>query len=250
MAGEEHGASSAQPPGEPVRDFREDLGVSGWTTTKQAAKALNVSRRSVQGYVGRGLLDAREEGEGVNRRFLISIDSLNSLVDRRRREAERPANFAATSPGDEEAAPAFANAGEGLRHLVERLEARTAEATELRIRLELTERAQSTLEEELAEANRRREEAEQELEELRRRPPTTNAAGSREPPDSPLTATEGAVEPMPSEPSEGAHTSSERAQESLREPAGRTPWRLVALLVLLLVVSVAFLAFFLVAASR
>jgi len=250
VAGEEHGASSAQPPGEPARDFREDLGASGWTTTKQAAKALNVSRRSVQGYVGRGLLDAREEGEGVNRRFLISIDSLNSLVDRRRREAEQPANFAATSPAEGEPAPTFANAGEGLRHLVERLEARTAEATELRIRLELTERAQSTLEEELAEANRRREEAEQELEEMRRRLPATNATGSRALPESPLTATEGTVEPMPSELSEGAHTTSERSQEALHEPARRPLWWLVALLVLLLVVSLAFLAFFVVGASR
>ena len=251
MDGEEQGASSAQPPGEPARDFREDVGASGWTTTKQAAKALNVSRRSVQGYVGRGLLDAREEGEGVNKRFLISIDSLNSLVDRRRSEAEQPANFAATSPGEEETAPAFAKAGEGLRHLVERLEARTAEATELRIRLELTERAQSTLEEELAEANRRREEAERELEELRRWPPAPDAADSREPPGSPpQTATEGTVEPMPSEPSEGSHTSSERSQESLREPARRLPWWLVALLVMLIAVSVAFLAFFVVAASR
>jgi hypothetical protein len=180
--GEEHGASSAQSPGEPARDLREDPGASGWTTTKQAAKVLNVSRRSVQGYVGRGLLDAREEGEGVNRRFLISIDSLNALVERRRRAPEQPANFAETSPGAEEAATDFANTGEGLRHLVERLEARTAEATEFRIRLELTERAQSSLEEELAEANRRREEAEHELEELRRR---VDAAASPEPTESP-----------------------------------------------------------------
>ena len=122
----------------------------------------------MQGYVGRGLLEAREEGEGVNRRFLVSIDSLNALVERRRREAGEAANFAVASPLEEESANTFANTDEGLRHLVERLEARTEEATELRIRLELTERAQSTLEEELAEANRRREEAERELAELRR----------------------------------------------------------------------------------
>jgi hypothetical protein len=196
--GEEHGASSAQSPGEPARDLREDPGASGWTTTKQAAKVLNVSRRSVQGYVGRGLLDAREEGEGVNRRFLISIDSLNALVERRRRAPEQPANFAETSPGAEEAATDFANTGEGLRHLVERLEARTAEATEFRIRLELTERAQSSLEEELAEANRRREEAEHELEELRRR---VDAAASPGPTESPESVTEGTGEPKPPEPS-------------------------------------------------
>jgi hypothetical protein len=166
--GEEHGASSAQSPGEPVRDLREDLGSSGWTTTKQAAKVLGVSRRSVQGYVGRGLLEAREEGAGVNRRFLISIDSLNTLVDRRRREAEETANFVEASPQSEETATPFANTGEGLRHLIERLEARTAEATELRLRLELTEKAQSTLEEELDGERRRREETEAERDALRR----------------------------------------------------------------------------------
>ena len=44
--------------------------------------------------------------------------------------------------------------GEGLRHLIGRLEARTEEATELRIRLELTEKGQSTLEDDLAEERR------------------------------------------------------------------------------------------------
>jgi hypothetical protein len=188
--GEEHGASSAQSPGEPVRDLSEDLSGSGWTTTKQAAKVLGVSRRSVQGYVGRGILEAREEGEGVNRRFLISIDSLNALVDRRRREADETAKFAEGSPQSEDTARAFANTGEGLSHLIERLEARTAEATELRIRLEIMERAQSTLGEEqakaledLAEERRRREEAEAERDELRQRlEPLSEAPESSESP--------------------------------------------------------------------
>jgi chromosome segregation ATPase len=118
--------------------------------------------------VGRGILEAREEGEGVNRRFLISIVSLNALVDRRRREADETANFVEASPQSEETALPFANTGEGLRQLIERLEARTAEATELRIRLELTEKAQSTLEEELDGERRRREETEAERDELRR----------------------------------------------------------------------------------
>ena len=135
-----------------------------------------MSRRSVQGYVGRGILEAREEGAGVNRRFLISIDSLNALIERRRREADETAKFAEGSPQGEGTARTFANTGEGLYHLIERLEARTAEATELRIRLEITERAQSTLEEarakaleDLAEERRRREEAEAERDELRQR---------------------------------------------------------------------------------
>ena len=146
----------------------EDLAGSGWTTTKQAAKVLGVSRRSVQGYVRRGLLEAREEGEGVTKRFIVSIDSLNALRERRSCEAVAAEEFAGASAEAEEAANIAANAGEGLRHVVDRLEARTVEATELRVRLEITERAESTVRAELAEERRRREEAEREREDLRR----------------------------------------------------------------------------------
>jgi hypothetical protein len=167
--GETHSETSTQPPGEAVGERGEDLGGSGWTTTKQAAKVLGVSRRSVQGYVRQGILEARDEGEGVNKRFLVSIDSLNALSARRKREAGARATFAEASAGLEETAKLAANTGEGLRHLIARLEARTEEATELRIRLELTERAQSTLEDDLAEERRLREEAEREREDLRRK---------------------------------------------------------------------------------
>ena len=210
MDGEEHGASSAQWPGEGPREHHEDLGGSGWTTTKQAAKVLGVSRRSVQGYVGRGILEAREEGEGVNRRFLISIDSLNSLVERRRREADEAANFAEASPRGEETATPFASSGEGLRHLIERLEVRTAEATELRIRLELTEKAQSTLEDELADERRRREETELERDELLRQ-----LEAREEEPESPMSPS---PSESPADASEGQESASER-------PGERSWWR-------------------------
>jgi hypothetical protein len=167
--GEMHSETSTQHPGEAVGERGEDLAGSGWTTTKQAAKVLGVSRRSVQGYVRQGILEARDEGEGVNKRFLVSIDSLNALNARRRREVGARANFAEASAGLEKTAKLAANTGEGLRHVIARLEARTEEATELRIRLELTEKAQSTLEDDLAEERRLREEAEREREDLRRK---------------------------------------------------------------------------------
>ena len=169
MDGETHSETSTQFSGEAVGERGEDLGGSGWTTTKQAAKVLGVSRRSVQGYVRRGILEARDEGEGVNKRFLVSIDSLNALSARRKREAVARANFAEPSAKLEEKAKLAANTSEDLRHLIARLEARTEEATELRIRLELTEKAQSTLEDDLAKERRRREEAEREREDLRRK---------------------------------------------------------------------------------
>jgi len=168
MDGEARGETPTQSPGEAAGARDEDLAGSGWTTTKQAAKVLGVSRRSVQGYVRRGLLEAREEGEGVNKRFIVSIDSLNALRERRSGEAVAAEEFAGASAEAEEAANIAANAGEGLRHVVARLEARTVEATELRVRLEITERAESTVRAELAEERRRREEAEREREDLRR----------------------------------------------------------------------------------
>ena len=168
MDGEVTGEMPAQHPGEALDEPGEGLAGSGWTTTKQAAKVLGVSRRSVQGYVRRNILEAREEGEGVNKRFLVSIDSLNDLRARRSERALASKDFAAAASEAEEAANLAANAGEGLRHVVDRLEARTAEATELRVRLEITERAESTVREELAEERRRREAAEREREDLRR----------------------------------------------------------------------------------
>ena len=180
MDGETHSEVSANTSGE----VRNETSRSGWTTTKQAAKVLGVSRRSVQGYVRRGLLEAQEQGQGVNKTFLVSIDSLNALHDRRRHEASESAKFAEGSAGEAETANQHTDTGEALRHAIERVEARTAEATELRIRLELTEQAQSTLHEELFEERRRREEAERERDALRRR------LESREAPEAPTYATE------------------------------------------------------------
>jgi septal ring factor EnvC (AmiA/AmiB activator) len=82
-----------------------------------------------------------------------------------------------------------------FRELAARLESRAAEAAELRTRLELTERTQSTLEderqqalEELSEERRRREEAERERDELRRR---LGLGEARESPETPVEKPEG-----------------------------------------------------------
>ena len=208
MDGEEHSETSAKPAG----DVREEASGSGWTTTKQAAKLLGVSRRSVQGYVRRGLLEAQEQGQGVNKTFLVSIDSLNALHDRRRHEASEAAKFAEASAEAAETANQYTDTGEALRHAIERVEARTAEATELRIRLELTEQAQSTLQEELIEERRRREEAERERDELRQK-----LYAPREAPEASETVEE---EPERAEP----RPATGEAQEGARRP-WRSLWR-------------------------
>ncbi len=175
MSDEAHDESSAKHLGEGSAQLGEGSAGSGWTTTKQAAKVLGVSRRSVQEYVNRGLLEARVEGEGVSKTFYVSIDSLNAMRTRRRDEVPSPGDFTGPSAHTAEPANPSPSTGEALRHTIDRLEARTVEATELRIRLELTERAQSTLEEQLAEERRRREKAERRAEELERRLETPQA---------------------------------------------------------------------------
>ncbi|MDP9486400.1 MAG: helix-turn-helix domain-containing protein [Actinomycetota bacterium] len=206
MGDEEHGAFSTNP-------SDASPSGSGWVTTKQAAKVLGVSRRSVQGYVRRGLLKARTEGEGVGKTFYVSIDSLDALRNRRSGEALAPGRFAHASPQSAETTNLTESPSESLRHVIDRLEARTVEATELRVRLELTEQAQSTLEEQLTEERRRREEAERERDELRRR---LEAAPE------PLHAPESAPEA-----SKGKETPTGTAgtQEGAQEPEPvRRPW--------------------------
>ncbi len=145
-------------------DEADASGESGWITTEVAARAVRVSPRTIRRYIDQGKLEARPEGEGVNRTWLVSVDSLHALRASRTIEEE--------SPRDVRAEDSMADV---FRELATRLEQRAAEAAELRTRLELTERTQSTLEddrrramEELAEERRRREEAERERDDLRR----------------------------------------------------------------------------------
>jgi hypothetical protein len=100
-----------------------------------------------------------------------------------------------------------------LREMSARLESRAEEAAELRFRLELTERAQSTLEDErrqalqeLGEERRRREEAERERENMRGELETL-----REARESPQTVEE---EPERAEP----QSATGGAQEGVRRP--------------------------------
>ena len=140
---------------------------SGWVTTEVAARALRVSPRTIRRYIKRGELAAKPQGEGVNRAWLVSVESLHALraarppdpEDARRSDVEREAVLRVADGGMAEA----------LREMVARIEARTAEAVELRTHLELSARAQSTVEERLAEERRLRQEAERERDDLRRR---------------------------------------------------------------------------------
>ena len=208
---------------------RETTAPSGWVTTQQAARALGISPRTVRWHIERGHLEATPEGEGVRRSWLVSIDSLQAFRDTRQAAGEPPGDYRAAA---EDAVIAASVPGNPIRELADRLVEEAARASEFRVRLELSERAQSTLEEDLAAERRWREEAERERDELRRR----LEAPSEPPraPETPVESSEGEEEVWRD--AEGSHRAPQRphwreeAQDTLREVQGmlrdaRGAWR-------------------------
>ncbi len=124
-------------------------GESGWVTTQVAAEALGVDPRTVRTYISRGILKAKVEGEGVEKAYSVDIDSLYALRDARKSSGTRPRKVRGKS------AVAEIDYGELIRDLTTQIVSTSSEAAHLRTRLELTERAQSSLE---AEAQALREE--------------------------------------------------------------------------------------------
>lgn len=161
--------SAAKDGGELAAEVGENTAAeaegSGWLTTDVAAAALHVSPRTVRDYIAVGRLDSKMEGSGVQKRHLVSIESLQALMDQRRRKAaeapralreDRPSVNAAIGVAE----GADLSAADTIRDLVARLEARAAEAADAKARLEFTERAESALREELErERSRAQEEA-------------------------------------------------------------------------------------------
>src|SRR5829696_3191722 len=115
----------------------------GWVTTKVAAEAIGVTPRTIRTYIHEGELQGKVEQEGINKRLLVSIASLDELRMRRETEGKfRPqrGSYSAREKGEGDVA-------EVIRDLTTRLEERAAEAASLRTRLELTAEAESTLKE-------------------------------------------------------------------------------------------------------
>ena len=139
-------------------------GSSGWVNTDVAAEALGVSARSVRNYIHDGSLKARKEKEGISERYVVSVDSLYALRDRRKQEGKAQRNFRGASKRSERSAEGPAElvretAVDMLRETLTSLETHIAQNAELRARLELTERAESTLREELERERQERLEA-------------------------------------------------------------------------------------------
>jgi hypothetical protein len=140
-------------------DRTEAAAESGCVTTEVAAAGLNVSPRTVRDYIKAGKLEAKSQGEGVERRWLISIDSLHALRQSRQASAELPRDRRGEAPGGENAAELAAE----LLATVQDLQYRLGRAE---ARAELTERAESSVREErdrlLADLERERRRADEE----------------------------------------------------------------------------------------
>jgi chromosome segregation ATPase len=129
-------------------------GNSGWVNTDVAAEALGVSARSVRNYILDGALVARKEKEGINERYVVSVDSLHALRDQRKQQGKlqarrRRASRQSEATAEDAAELVSKTAVDMMRETLTSLEMQMAQNAELRVRLELTERAESTLREEL-----------------------------------------------------------------------------------------------------
>jgi hypothetical protein len=148
--------------GDNAASSRSDTAHAGWVTTQVAARSLDISPRTVRWHIEQGHIEAKPEGEGVRRSWLVSIDSLQAFRDARQRQRQSPGGFREEQQSADIAAQP---PGNPIRELADRLVEEAARASEFRVRLELSEKAQSTLGEQLAEERARRELAEATLHE-------------------------------------------------------------------------------------
>src|SRR5919112_2105250 len=85
--------------GEGAATGHEDTAHSGWVTTQVAARSLGISPRTVRWHIEHGNLEAKPEGEGVRRTWLVSIDSVQAFRDSRQRQGQLPGGYRG-EPGD------------------------------------------------------------------------------------------------------------------------------------------------------
>jgi excisionase family DNA binding protein len=208
----EQAAAADTPRGDHVANAREPTSPSGWVTTQQAARALGISPRTVRWHIEQGNLEAKLEGGGVRRTWLVSIDSLHMFRDARQAAGGLPDTYRAATEGADIVAQGLGNP---IRELADRLAEEAARAAEYRVRLELTERAESTVRAELEETRRRMEEAERERDELRRQLEALRRA--REVPQTSTEAPERGDPPAPG----GPQTGYERAPDTSEYPVRR-----------------------------
>ena len=177
-------------------------GSSGWVTTRQAAAALRLQPRQVRNLITGGELEAKTEGEGVNRRYLVSISSLETLRQRRQEEGLLPGQYPEATEDAAMSGHSGQDAGAIARDLAASLAEAHYELGKAQARLELTAETESTtretLERERKRADLERERAdrlEAELLAMRREPRESSEATSEG-------ATKSGEAPAPQEPAQ------------------------------------------------
>jgi chromosome segregation ATPase len=126
-------------------------GNSGYVTTQVAAEALGVAVRTVRNYLRDGLLQGKKEEEGITERYLVSVDSVQKLRDQRQREGKSRRSIPSSAAQGQSAAQV-------VREFAARIQEQAMEIGALRTRLELTERAESSLREDLERERRQLQE--------------------------------------------------------------------------------------------
>jgi hypothetical protein len=120
--------------GENAAANREPTSESGWVSTQQAARALGISARTVRWHIERGNLEAKPEGEGVERTWRVSVDSLQAYRVSRQAAAPSPRNNRVSDISSDIAAE---SPGSAIRELADRLVEEARRAEEARVRREL-----------------------------------------------------------------------------------------------------------------
>jgi chromosome segregation ATPase len=152
----------------PRQEAQQGASESGWVSTEDAASTLGVSPRTIREYIRSRTLDAKSEGTGVLKRWLVSEDSVRALLEKRhstmdlprnRRELATGALLGAENTPETESADVYAEPTATLQNLQYRLGYTDAQ-------LEYSESVVATLQTEqdrlLEDLKRERERAERE----------------------------------------------------------------------------------------
>lgn len=130
----------------PRQEAAEGASETGWVTTEDAAAALGVSPRTIRDYIRSGELEAKSEGAGVLKRWLVSNGGVQAMLEKRRSLEEIPGDRRESPAGPSPAADGAADAAEPMVAALQNLQYRLGYAE---ARLELTEQAAITLQAEL-----------------------------------------------------------------------------------------------------
>jgi hypothetical protein len=137
---------------------------SGWVATDVAAKSLAVSPRSVRRFIDRGELEGRKVEEGIVTAWEVSIDSLYALRDKRKAKGQGEGQVRRRVPRMSGEQEETTDTSDIILRLTSELVRHSSELGELRARLELTAKAESSLREERDQARAEAEKFRAELE--------------------------------------------------------------------------------------